>query len=189
MLANRLSGSYLGQITSGKRMGTQNGKCPNRDIKSLKSWNNWSRLNLFKATEVERKMRETNLLINMQINLSLCRTSHHYFLLFLQWLSWDLLGTKNASSMYAANHGGRKDVAEITCVCCPETIQISWLSRLPKKPLEHNDCLYVAFLSQQRVRKPPTDNIPSQQNYFQTNCRKVIPMLLKNIGTTLGHFV
>ena len=32
------------------------------------------------------------------------------------------------------------------------------------------------------------DNIPSWQNYFQTNCQSVIPMLLKGIGTMLGQF-
>ena len=32
-----------------------------------------------------------------------------------------------------------------------------------------------------RVRQPPTDNIPSPQNYFQTNCRSVIPMHKKHL--------
>ena len=63
------------------------------------------------------------------------------------------------------------------------------MDRLQKEALEHNDCLYVASLSQLRVRKPPTDNIPSLQNYFQTDCQSVIPMLLKSIGATLGQFV
>ena len=62
-------------------------------------------------------------------------------------------------------------------------------SHLQKEALEQNDCLYVASLSQLRVRKTPTDNIPSLQNYFQTNCQSVIPMLLKSIGATLGQFV
>ena len=73
-------GSYLGQITSKKRVGAQNRKCPNRDIKFSKSQNNWQRLNMFKVTEVERKVREIYLLIIMQINLSSCRTLNHYFL-------------------------------------------------------------------------------------------------------------
>ena len=34
-------GSHLGQITSGKRVGAQNRKSPIRDIKFLKSQNNW----------------------------------------------------------------------------------------------------------------------------------------------------
>ena len=59
----------------------------------------------------------------------------------------------------------------------------------PQKKLEHNDFLYVAFTSQRRVRKAPTNNIPSPQNYFQANCQSVIPMVLKSIGTTLGQFV
>ena len=34
---------------------------------------------MFKATEVERKIREINLLIDLQVNLSQCRNSDHYF--------------------------------------------------------------------------------------------------------------
>ena len=33
---------------------------------------------MFKATEVEREIREINLFVDLQINLSLCRTSDHY---------------------------------------------------------------------------------------------------------------
>ena len=58
---------------------------------------------MFKATEVERKIREINLLIDMLINLSSCRTSDHYFSLSFQQLSWDSLGTKNVSSTLAQN--------------------------------------------------------------------------------------
>ena len=47
------------------------------------------------STEVERNIREINLLIDMQINLSSCRTSDHYFLMSLRQFSWDFLGTKN----------------------------------------------------------------------------------------------
>ena len=57
---------------------------------------------MFKATQVERKQRETNLFIHMQINLSSCRTSDHYLSLFLQRLSWDSLETKNVSSYTSA---------------------------------------------------------------------------------------
>ena len=46
---------------------------------------------MFKAAEVERKIREINLLIDIHINLSLHQTSGHYFLLSLQRLSWDSL--------------------------------------------------------------------------------------------------
>ena len=58
---------------------------------------------MFKATEVERKIREINLLIDMQIHLSSCRTSDHCLLLSLQQLSWEQLslGTKNIISMHA----------------------------------------------------------------------------------------
>ena len=51
-------------------------------------------------TNVERPIREINLLINMQINISSCRTSGHYFSLSIQRLLWDLLGSKNASSTH-----------------------------------------------------------------------------------------
>ena len=50
----------------------------------------------------------------------------------------------------------------------PEIMQTTLLGRLQKKSLQH-DCLYVASLSEQVVRKPPMDKIPSPQNYFQTN--------------------
>ena len=58
---------------------------------------------MFKATDVERKIRDLTLLIDMQINLSSSRTSEHYFSLSIQQLSWDWLGTKNVSSMLAQN--------------------------------------------------------------------------------------
>ena len=58
---------------------------------------------------------------------------------------------------------------------------------MEKKSLEHNGCLYATSLSEQSIRKPPTGNVPSPQNYFQANCWSVILMLLKkhwsNIGT------
>ena len=56
---------------------------------------------MFKATDIDRKIREINLLMDMQINLSLCRARDHYFLLSLQPLPWDSLGTKNVSSSHA----------------------------------------------------------------------------------------
>ena len=49
---------------------------------------------MFKATENERKIKEINLFIDLQINLFLCRTSDHYFSLYLQRLSWGSLETK-----------------------------------------------------------------------------------------------
>ena len=39
----------------------------------------------------------------MQINLTPCRFSDHYFPLSYQQLTWDLLGTKSVSSMNAQN--------------------------------------------------------------------------------------
>ena len=41
-----------------------------------------------------------------------------------------------------------------------------------------------------RVKKPPADNTPSSQNYFQTNCQSVIPMFLKQHWDNLfeGNF-
>ena len=55
---------------------------------------------MFKAAEVERKIREINLFIDMQITLSLCKNSDHYFSRSLQQLSWDSLETKNVSSRH-----------------------------------------------------------------------------------------
>ena len=149
---------------------------------------------MFKSTEVERKIREINLLINMYRNLSLSRTSDHFFLLSLQQLSWDLLGTKSISSTHVQNFWKvnklwrQKRHAEITS-CISSWIQTSSLGRLQKKSLKHNCCLYAASALQRGVRKPPVDNIHSPQNYFQTNCWRVVPMLLKSIGTTLEQFV
>ena len=78
-----LAGSYLGQITFRKQVGAKNSKHPSRDIKYSESRNNWQRLNVFKTNKVKRKIGQINVLIDMQINLSLCRTSDHYFLLSL----------------------------------------------------------------------------------------------------------
>ena len=58
---------------------------------------------MFEATEAERKIREINVLMNMQINISFCRTSEYYFSLYLKRLSWYLLKTKNVSSTHAQN--------------------------------------------------------------------------------------
>ena len=132
---------------------------------------------MFKATEVERKIRDITLLIDMQINLSSWRTSEHYFSLSIQQLSWDWLGTKNVSSMLAQNvckinKSWQQMRQKSHPAYPPEIIQTSSLSKMQKKSLEHNDCLHVVSVSQQRVRKPPTDNIPSPQNYFQTNCQQ-----------------
>ena len=60
-------------------------------------------------------------------------------------------------------------------------MQTSSMARLLKKSLECNDCLYVASVSELRVRKLPTENVPSLQNYLQTN--------LSSIGTTERQFV
>ena len=66
-------------------------------------------------------------------------------------------------------------------------IQTSSLGREQKNSIEHNDCLYVVSILQWRIRKNPRDII--LQNYFQTNCRIIIPMLIKRIGTFLGQYV
>ena len=60
--------------------------------------------------------------------------------------------------------------SKLHCVYPPEIMQTTLLGRLQKKSLQHNDCLYVASLLGQVVRKPPMDKIPSPQNYFQTKC-------------------
>ena len=44
------------------------------------------------------------------------------------------------------------------------------MGRLQKKSLEHNDYLYAVPVLEWSVKKPPKDNDPSLQNYFQRNC-------------------
>ena len=132
----------------------------------------------------------------MQINHSSCRTSDHYFLLSLQQLSWGLLGTKNVSSQASAKffEGKQIIVAEkmwqkLDCVYPHKIMQTSSLGRQQKNSMEHNDCLYVVSILQWRIRKTSTDNIIILQNYFQTNCQIITPMLMKSIGTTLRQYV
>ena len=132
----------------------------------------------------------------MQINLSSCRTSDHYFSLSLQQLSWGLLGTKNVSSQASAKFFEGKQITvakkmwqKSHCVYPHKIIQTSSLGRQQKNSMEHNDCLYVVSILQWRIRKTPTDNIIILQNYFQTNCQIITPMLIKSIGTTLGQYV
>ena len=55
VFASTLTGPYLGKLLP-KQVGTQNWKCPNRDIKFSISQNDWQKLNMFKAAEVERKI-------------------------------------------------------------------------------------------------------------------------------------
>ena len=68
-------------------------------------------------------------------------------------------------------------------------IQTSSLGRQQKNSVEHNDCLHVVSILQWRIRKFTTENIIILQNYFQTNCQIITPMLIKSIGTTLGQYV
>ena len=133
----------------------------------------------------------------MQINLSSCRTSDHYFSQSLQQLSCDLLGIKNVSSQASAKFFEGKQIAAAEKIwqkshCVYPHIQIiqsSSLGRQQKNSVEHNDCLYVVSILQWRIRKTSTDNIIILQNYFQTNCQIITPMLIKSIGTTLGQYV
>ena len=132
----------------------------------------------------------------MQINLSSCRTSNHYFSLFLQQLSCSLLGNKNVSSQNSAKFLEGKQITAAKkmwqkshCVYPHKIIQTSSLGRQQKNSMEHNDCLYVVSILQWRIRKTPTDNIIILQNYFQTNCEITTPMLIKSIVTTLGQYV
>ena len=130
---------------------------------------------MLKAAEGERKIREINLFIDIQIDLSVCKNSNHYFSRSMQLLSWHSLGAKNVSMVDKCSKGKQITAAEnmwkkLHRVYPAEIIQTSSLGRLQKKLLEHNECLYIASVLLRRVRKPPTDNIPSPQNYFQTNC-------------------
>ena len=83
----------------GKWVGAQNQKHSNRDIK-------------FQNNEVTgqgskqlklKKIREINQIINLQINLSWCRTSDHYFLLSLQQLLWGLLSSTHRKMFWKLN--------------------------------------------------------------------------------------
>ena len=132
----------------------------------------------------------------MQINLSSCRTSDHYFSLSLQQLSWGLLRFKNVSSQNSAKFFEGKQITAAEkmwqkshCVYPHEIIQTSSLGRQQENSMEHNDCLYVVSILKWRIRKTPTDNIIILQNQFQTNCQIITPMLIKSIGTTLGQYV
>ena len=111
---------------------------------------------MFKATEVERKIREINLLINMQINLSSCRTSNHDISLSLQRLSRNSLGTKNLSSAHARNFWMvNKSWQPKRCGrirVYPEIIQTSLLGRLQ---MEHNDYLYISSAPQWGSQETP----------------------------------
>ena len=73
----------------------------------------------------------------------------------------------------------------------PEIIQTTWLGRLQKKILEHDDCLYVVSILQQRVRKPQTPIFIVCDITFKqiVEVLIVIPILLKSIGTIQGQFV
>ena len=88
-------------------------------------------------------------------------------MLSLQWLSCGLV--KNyICIMYAC--------IEITSCISSWNNTTSSLGRLQKKSLEHNDCLYVpsVCIETECVKKPQTDNVPSPQNYFQTNCQSAM---------------
>ena len=53
---------------------------------------------------------------------------------------------------------------------CSKQLKLACQVGCRKKSLEHNDCLHAASVQEQRFKKPPLDNAPSLQNYFQTNC-------------------
>ena len=102
---------------------------------------------MFNATEVERKTREFNILMDMQINLSSYRTSGHYLSLSLHRQSWNSLGTKNVSSTHGEIFLKGKQITtrekmrqKTHRVYPPERLQTSLLARLQKKSLEHNGC-------------------------------------------------
>ena len=89
---------------------------------------------MFKATEVETKIREINLLIDMQINLSFVELQTIIFCCLSSYclLSWELLVTKNVSSAHAqnfwkVNKSWRQKRCESLRVYPPEMIQTSSL--------------------------------------------------------------
>ena len=143
---------------------------------------------MFRASESEEKIREINLLIDMQVNLFACRTSDHYFLLSLQWLSWDSSGTKNVSSTLAQNFWkvnkswwhkrcGRYHILYILLkyyklACWVECRKNPWNTMTA--------CMICLYRRGSQETLNVQYAVPSLQNYFQRNCRTVIPMLLKN---------
>ena len=95
----------------------------------------------------------------MQINLSWCRTSNHY-LLYLQQLSWDLLGTKNVSPIHLQNFWKvNKPWQKKTCGR-NNTNQLAGQTEGKKKTLELSDCLYVVPVLRWRVKKSPNGQYP-----------------------------
>ena len=80
----------------------------------------------------------------MQINLSSCRTSDHYFSLSLQQLSWDLLGSKNVSSQASAKFFEGKQIKaaekmwqKLDCIYPHKIMQTSLLGKQQKNSMEH----------------------------------------------------
>ena len=128
----------------------------------------------------------------MQTNHSSCRTSDHYFSLSLQQLSWGLLGTKDVSSQAFANFFESKQITaagkmwqKSHCVYPHKIIQTRSLG------IQWNTvtvCMQYPYCNGE-LEKNPTGNIIILQNYSQTNCQIITPMLVKSIGTTLGQYV
>ena len=48
------------------------------------------------------------------------------------------------------------------------------LVRLQKKSLEQRNCLYEVCISKWSVWKPPKENVPIPENYFQTKCYSIV---------------
>ena len=108
----------------------------------------------------------------MQINLSLCRLELQTIIscCLSSECHADSLGTKNVLSTHAQNFW--------------KVNKSGWQKRCDrpqKKTLENNECLYVASVSEQKVREPPTENVPSSENYFPKNCRSFISMLSNSL--------
>ena len=124
--------------------------------------------------------------MDIQIIITSCRNSDHYFSLSLQQLSLDSLGTKNVSSTYAQNFwkvnklwrqkrcGGNHMV----------NILLKWykLTRWVGCRKNHwatiTACMKLPYCNGESGHSQRTISFP--QNYFHTNCRSVIPVLLKS---------
>ena len=148
-----LSGLYLRKITSRKQVGTEDWKRPNRDIKSSNSQNNWLRLKYVQSNWSSKKNKR-NKSTYQYGNLSLCKTSDHYFSQFSQWFSWDLLGTKNVSSMHVQIFlESNKSWQQKSHRVCPlEIIQTSSMCTLQKKSLKqwlHVYSIHITIESQE----------------------------------------
>ena len=112
---------------------------------------------MFKAAVVERNIRNTS---NRSANKSFFVHNCRFFSLSLQWLSWDLLRTKNISSthsqifckvneLWLQKRCGRNHIVYILS----KIIQTSSLGRLQKKLLQTQWMLLCSICTATEIQK------------------------------------